>query len=176
ISPPISPPGSPSDTAGQAGADGIRGAWQPHHARFYYYGVTVSYTCEALEDQVRRILLYLGARGDLTISARGCARGPDRPSHNAWVETDFYAPAPAADGRATGNAAAQWARIELTPHHPGFMGNGDCELVQDMKDLVVNNFNARDLAYTTDCFPHELSIDGFAVKGQTLKMTAPTSG
>jgi hypothetical protein len=49
------------------------------------------------------------------------------------------------------------------------MGDGDCELIQAMKDLVTKNFSLRDLEYRTDCVPHELMMDGFAVKGQALR-------
>jgi hypothetical protein len=55
------------------------------------------------------------------------------------------------------------------------MSDGDCELVQDMKSLVIENCNLRDLDYSASCVPQELSINGFAVKGQTLKVTTPKS-
>jgi hypothetical protein len=48
------------------------------------------------------------------------------------------------------------------------MGDGDCELVAQMRDLISNSFAMRDVQYRTDCVPHEITLDGFAVRGQAL--------
>ena len=58
--------------------------------------------------------------------------------------------------------------VELTPQRPFFMGEGDCELMQGMKDLMTKNFSLRDLRYRTDCFPNAPTPDSFAINGQTL--------
>jgi hypothetical protein len=119
-------------------------------------------------------LTYLGARQDAKVTATGCARGWDAPGRHAWVATDFYVPEPSAGAAA--RVVGQWTPIDLTPRHPFFMGAGDCELVEEMQRLVTQNFNFRDLDYRSSCFPNSLSFDGFAVKGQALKvMAAPSS-
>jgi hypothetical protein len=163
----------PGDDAKQTDTDKIPIAWQHHRTTFSYFGVTVLYSCDGLEEQVRRILLYLGARGDLKVRTRGCPHGPDAPTHNAWVDVDFHAPVPAGGGSAD-TVMAQWTRMELKPRHPSFLSEGDCELMQDMKDLVTGSFTVRDIDYRASCFPNPPSIDGFAVKGLTLKVAAPT--
>ncbi len=56
------------------------------------------------------------------------------------------------------------------------MGQGDCELIQGMKNLITQNFSLRDVEYRTSCFPHDLATDGFAVKGQALRVLPPPSG
>jgi hypothetical protein len=61
----------------------------------------------------------------------------------------------------------------VTPRRPNFMGDGDCELVQGMKDLITKNFSLRDVQYRTDCFPRQITLDGFAVKGQALRAVLP---
>jgi hypothetical protein len=48
------------------------------------------------------------------------------------------------------------------------MGGGDCELVQQMKDLISQSFALRDVTYRTDCVPHEIVLDGYAVSGEAL--------
>jgi hypothetical protein len=53
------------------------------------------------------------------------------------------------------------------------MGDGDCELVQEMKDLITKNFTLRDVQYRADCYPHEVTLDSFAVKVQTLTPLPP---
>lgn len=156
-------------TAASPPTDIVSGVWQHHRVTFTYFGITSLYTCDGLEDQVRQILLHLGARRDAKVQASGCPGPYNTPTHTAWVNVDFYALAPAADAEGSGTVKARWTPLEVTPHRPFFMGDGDCELIQGMKDLITKNFSLRDLEYRTSCVPHELSMDDYAVKGQALK-------
>jgi len=170
--------GSPStclaaETADGAAADRVTGAWQHHAGTINYIGFTALYTCDGLEDRVRLILLHLGARKDMKVSARGCT-GPDTPSQTAWVDADFYTLAPVGAAGGSGAVKAQWTAVEVTPRHPNFMGDGDCELIQGMKDLITKNFSLRDIEYRTSCTPNYFTLDGFAIKGQALRAVPPT--
>ena len=153
---PVTPPG-----------DIVAGSWQRRQVTFNYFGITSLYTCDGLEDQVRRILLLLGARKDVTVYAGGCPGPYNAPSRMAWVKADFYTLAPAAGGSDT--VKARWTALEVTPRRPDFMGDGDCELIQGMKELIIKNFSLRDIEYRTSCVPHEVSMDAYAVRGQALK-------
>jgi hypothetical protein len=160
-----------------AAANLVAGVWQHHKVTINYFGITASYSCDALEEHVRNILLHLGARGDAKVNANGCPRGPEVPSHNAWIETDFYTLAPADPASASaGTVKAYWAPREVTPHQPYFMGDGDCELIEQMKDLISKNFSLRDVQYHTECVPHEIVVDGFSIKGQALVPIAQPDG
>jgi hypothetical protein len=162
-------------TADSPPGDIAAGAWQHHKVSFNYVGFTALYACQGLEDQVRQILLYLGARKDVHVSARGCPGPLDTPSHNASVNADFYTLAPVAGAGASDTVKARWTAFELTPRHPGFMGDGDCELMEGMKDLITKNFSLRDLEYRTDCYPNAVTPDSFAVKAQALRALPQTS-
>jgi hypothetical protein len=159
---------APAGTAAAPG-DVVNGSWQHHQVTFSYYGFTSLFTCDGLEDHVRQILLHLGARKDVTVRASGCPGPYDSPSRSAWVHTDFYTLAPAAGADASGTVKARWTPVEMTPRRPYFMGDGDCELIQAMKDLITKNFTLRDVEYRANCVPHELWIDSYAVKGQALR-------
>jgi hypothetical protein len=148
-------------------ATAIAGTWQHHTMNINYYGITSLYTCYGLEDHVKEILVHFGARKDAKVRATGCAYGPDVPSHTAWINADFYTLAPASDG-APNTVKAYWTRREIGPKRPFFMGDGDCELVDDMKDLISKNFALKDLQYETDCVPHEINLNGFHVKADAL--------
>jgi hypothetical protein len=154
----------------------VTGAWQHHKLTFNYFGFTSLYTCDGLEDHVRQILVHLGARKDLTVTATGCPGPSSTPSPSAWVNTDFYSLAPATDAGGTDTVKARWALLEVTPQRPSFMGDGDCELVQQMKDLITKNFTLRDLRYRADCYPHEVTLNSFAIKAQALRPQAPKAG
>jgi hypothetical protein len=149
-------------------------SWQHREAKFAYVGYTTLYVCDALEDQVRRLLVYFGARPDAKVTVT-CPRGPTVPTQDAVVTTDFHVPVPVdpTDGVATGDPMAQWSALKIDARRPDFMGRGDCELMQAMKDLVTKNFGLRDLEYRTNCFPHDLSLDEFSVTATALKVTVP---
>jgi hypothetical protein len=159
----------PAGDTVSAPADFVTAAWRHHKVAFNYYGITSLFTCDGLEDHVRQILLYLGARKDAKVRASGCPGPFNAPSRSAWVDADFYALAPATDADAANTVKARWTSLDVTPRRPDFMGDGDCELIQEMKDLIIKNFSLRDLRYRADCVPHELSLDSYAIKGQALK-------
>ena len=154
----------------------VAGVWQHHKVTFNYMAFTTLYTCSGLEDQVRRILLHLGARNDAKVRAVGCP-GPNSsiPSRDAWVNADFYSLAPAADSGGSDTVKAHWTALELTPQRPSFMGDGDCELMDGMKDVIIKNFSLRAIDYRTDCVPHQLWVGGFSIKGESLRAVPPAA-
>jgi hypothetical protein len=149
-------------------SDVVSSQWQHHKVKFNYVGFTTLYTCDGLETHVRQILMHLGARKDVHVAATGCPGPGDRPSRTAWVDTDFYALAPA-DASQPDAVQARWTTLSVTPQRPSFMGEGDCELVQEMKPLITENFTLRNVDYRTDCFPREITLNGFSVTGQALR-------
>jgi hypothetical protein len=156
---------SPASPAG----DVVMGTWQHHQVTFTYVGFTAFYTCSGLEDHVRQILVHLGARKDAKVSATGC-RGPiDSPSGSAWVDADFYSLTAADNPVQDGAVQARWTPLRVSPRRPEFVGAGDCELIQGMKDLITKNFSLRNIEYNTSCFPHQVSLAGFEVKGEALR-------
>ena len=40
----------------------VQAAWVPHEFKFLYMGFTSKYSCDGLSDQVRKLLLRMGAR------------------------------------------------------------------------------------------------------------------
>jgi hypothetical protein len=145
----------------------VKAIWQHHTVGFNYYGITALYTCDGLETNIRALLLYLGARKDAKAIARGCPGGPDVPSRNAILETDFYTLTPSDDARDT--VSANWLPVEVSPTRPSFMGRGDCELIDEMKQLILKNFSLRNVSYRADCTPHEVNIDDFTIRAEVLK-------
>ena len=156
-------------------AEVVDAAWQHHRVSFTYVGFTTLYTCDGLEDHVRQILLHLGARKDVHVTASGCPGPFNEPSHSAFVDAEFYALAPAAGAAASATVKARWTALEVTSRHPSFMGDGDCELVQEMKDLITQNFSLRSVEYRTRCFPNDVTLDEFSVKGQALRAVPQVS-
>ncbi len=164
-------------TAGQtaAGASAERSAWKHHHAAFQYYGLTALYTCDGLEDKVKQILLFLGARKDAQVQATGCFRGPNSPSHEAFVTVDFDTLQAAPESSDADIVQAHWAATQVTPRRPQFMDEGDCELVDGMRAVVKEGFSWRGLDYNASCVPYSLTLGGFNVRGEVLRPTVPAA-
>jgi hypothetical protein len=159
--------------AAAGSADALPVAWQHHHTKFAYVGMTTLYACDALESQVKRILTYFGARPDVKVTA-ACSQ-PVLPTRHAVIDVDFYSPA-VAEGSSGDTATGRWTTVELQSGHPHFIDAGDCDLIEDMKALVTGSFALRGLDYSTSCFPNALTLHDFAVKGEALKVTPPTRG
>ena len=164
----------PAATSRPAG-ESVPSAWQHRTAQFHYFAVTTLFSCDGIEDQVRRILGYLGARKDMRVQARECIGGPVAARNTILVYADFYVLAPVADASAAGTVNAQWGALALSSVHPGFMSDGDCELIEDMKTPITQSFSVRGLDYRTDCVPHQVITDSFAVKGELLRIFPPKS-
>ena len=54
------------------------------------------------------------------------------------------------------------------PGRLGSLGNGACELLEQMQNLMIRNFSLRDLDYSTHCIPRELTAGGHAIYGEAL--------
>src|SRR5690348_5714821 len=72
-----------ASAAGAAGTDSgatVSAHWVQKNLNFRYMGFTTHYSCEGLRDNVRQVLLDLGARrSDLHLRSVGCTRGVGQP-------------------------------------------------------------------------------------------------
>jgi hypothetical protein len=172
----VASPGLPaaaeSATAGAA-ATATAAEWHPQRLNFNYSGFTTLYSCDGIEDKVREILLTFGARKDLTVRATGCNEGASRPSRFAWVRAEFNSLTPAADPAAATAVKSAWVKVQIAPHRPNFMGAGECELVEQMREMLQKGFQLRNADFRTTCMPHQVSMADYSVTAEVLKSTAP---
>jgi hypothetical protein len=147
--------------------------WHPQQMTLSYSGFTTLYSCDGIEDKVREILLTFGARKDLTVRASGCNQGSTMPSHIAFVRAEFNTLAPATDPASAAAVKSTWVKVEIAPNRPNFMGAGECELVEQMKDMLQKGFKLRNADYRTSCVPHQVSMADYSVTAEVLKSTAP---
>lgn len=143
--------------------------WNHDTAKFNYFGFTSHYTCDGIEGKVEQILRLFGARKGAKVRATGCERGPGHPSPNAWLEVEFDAPAVGAGASPADTFSARWTKLEVAPNRPFDIGAGDCELFEQMRDVLTKNITTKDLAYEAHCVPHQTSLGAFSIKGQVLK-------
>jgi hypothetical protein len=151
----------------------VTATWEHHHANFTYIGITALYSCDGLETNIRSLLLYLGARKDATVRARGCPRGSSVPERTAILDLDFYSLSPRTDAQGGNGVQARWVPVQVRPRQPSFVGNGDCELIDELRDILSKNFSLRELSYRTDCVPHQVNVNDFGIKADALKPLPP---
>jgi hypothetical protein len=152
---------------------GSAAQWRTQTLKFNYSGFTTRYTCDGLEDKVRDILMTFGARKGVKVRATGCSDGPNRPSKFAWVSAEFSSLVPAADPAAADNIKSEWSKVQLAPNRPMYMGGGECELVEQIRDLLQKGFTLRNADFRTSCVPHHISVADYAVSAEVLKPIAP---
>jgi hypothetical protein len=77
-------------------------------------------------------------------------------------------PGPGAAGEDT--VQALWQVVAISPNRPFSMGEGDCELVEQMKPMVEKAFALREADYRTSCVPNTLSMNAYSLKASVLKL------
>lgn len=169
----------PADTAPQSAP--VNARWVSRKLHYVYQGFTAHYTCDGLQDAVKRILLQLGVReSDLVVKRSGCTRleGPE-PSPGVNATFSVLEPADSGDKGAANSQsqsqaiAARWESVTIQASTPTRDNAGGCELIEDVKKHFVPLFATRDLKYTSDCFPHTQSLLGANLKVDVLRAVKP---
>jgi len=166
---------------GPAAADASEGGtqpggyavWTPKQLRFTYQGFTSRYSCDGLRDKVKALLLKLGARKDLQVTETSCSGDPGRPNPFPGVTVKMHVLEPA-NGREYDPAAppvpAHWRMIDVTrwdARNP-LDAAGDCELIEQVKSRILPLFTTRNVDYTSNCIPFQLSVGGTRLKAEVL--------
>lgn len=146
-------------SAAAAAPESIQAVWVPRRVTFIYQGFTTHYSCEGLHDQLREMLSKLGAR-DLVIRPYGCTRlvGPEQ-APGARVSMQVLVPVSTVhDGKAGRAIAAHWHNVVLLGPSAGLDAQSNCELIEQFKERFLPLFTARDIRYSSNCVPHQLTL------------------
>jgi hypothetical protein len=156
-------------------AEGEPGTWQNHETELDYMGFTTTYSCDGLQTKLELLLRQLGARQDAKVNAFGCDRGFGVPSRFARATLKFATLQPdTATATATAVAGASpavpgsWRQVELAPHRPFGLEDGDCELMEQFRDKVLPLFATRALQNRTQCVPHQDTGGPFSLQLQVF--------
>lgn len=157
-------PAATADTGAGAGADSGPGVWQDHQIELAYLGFTSRYSCDGLQSKLQLLLRQLGARADAKVTAFGCDRGFGTPSRFPRATMKFATLQPVDGGNGTpaaapGSSAAPvtgvWRAVQLAPHRPFDLEDGDCELMEQFRDKVLPLFATRNQQLNLTCVPHQ---------------------
>ncbi len=161
---------APSRPAGTEGGAPVSAVWKEQHVSFFYMGRTSRYSCDGLRDKVRAMLLELGARRDLSITAVGCEDAAKRVLHIVFSAPAL--PQAAAKPLRAEDLAAVNARFEpftITSDAFRNMGAADCELVEEFAHQVLPKLATRNLKQDITCVPYQQSGGRFLVRGEILR-------
>lgn len=168
------------EAAPGTGSSAEPGIWQDHQIELAYIGFTSHYSCDGLQSKLELLLRQLGARADAKVSAFGCDRGFGTPSRfpratmkfatlqPANAESVAAAVTPAATPVAT-PVAGVWRSVQLAPHRPYTLDDGDCELMEQFRDKVLPLFATRDQQLKLTCVPHQ-DIGPFSLQMQVFAL------
>lgn len=174
----------------------VNAVWVEREVTFTYMPLTSYYSCDGLRDKVRWILTELGARPGFKVVARGCVE-MQGPEIMPGVKILAAFPAPATPellaqlaseaskrelaARATGKpdpvaeATAQFpARVRRVEFKSGVssfdeLQDGDCELMEQMRDRVFGRLGARVVEDQLHCVPRRVSIGAVRMTVEVLE-------
>jgi hypothetical protein len=164
------------------------GVWQDHQIELAYLGFTSHYSCDGLQSKLELLLRQLGARADAKVTASGCDRGFGTPSRfpRATMKFATLQPVDGGDGAVAAAATAAptaaaapatsatpvagvWRAVQLAPHRPFNLEDGDCELMEQFRDKVLPLFATRDQQLKLTCVPHQ-DIGPFSLQMQVFAL------
>jgi hypothetical protein len=144
-------------------------AWVQKEVNFRYAGFTTKYSCDGLQDRIRRFLLQLGARDDLKMAGYGCV-GVNAPETSPGVRIVMHVlqPASATSGQ---TVAAHWKSVDLLSARDlrdPLDAALDCELIAQLKRDVLPLFAARHVDYRATCSVHTPLVGATRLKADVL--------
>jgi hypothetical protein len=145
--------------------------WTPKEVQFTYMGFTTYYSCDGLRDDIREMLLQLGARkSDLKVSEQPCSGDPDRPNPfpGVKIKMSVLTPAPSTESDVSHMVQAQWKTVKLPYRLSGINAAGQCELLEQFKQKVLPLFTTRNVDLVATCVPHQLSPLGTKLQADVL--------
>ncbi|MEJ0008657.1 MAG: hypothetical protein WDM77_20430 [Steroidobacteraceae bacterium] len=157
--------------------------WVERKLDYTYMGFTAKFSCDGLRDNVRDVLLALGARKqDLKIQSRGCTRleGAE-PFPGVSAQFSVLVPVTPDEIGKVGSASAsatQWKTVDLVKLNRSGRDTAPCELLEQLKVKALPLFTSRNLKFNSSCVPHEehLGEIQFAVDVLQAVPAAPAVG
>ena len=148
--------------------------WTVKQLRFVYMGFTSKYSCDGLQSKVRDVLLQLGARkSDLQVHQYGCTSDAGKPDPFPAVAGQFSVLEPVTDTAVVAPdemVPAHWTTVKLRLDTTGdpLDHAGQCELLEQIKHSILPLIPTRNLAFSSNCVPHQLNIPGAVLSVEVM--------
>jgi hypothetical protein len=128
------------------------------------------YACDDLWYKFRDVLKSLGANPEMKVTPYRCGRGAGELAHSPRVELYFKLPEALTGDQARWHELyASTARVSLEPGAPASFSGSDCELMRQIKDVLLPVLPARVIAYRLSCQAPPRHGPDFILTIQTLR-------
>jgi hypothetical protein len=186
--------GAAAPAAGAAEGPVVDAVWVERDIFVTYMAFTSYYSCEGLRDKVRWVLKELGARPDFKVTTRGCIRlsGPEvmpgvrivaalpvEATPEVLAEIASGASKRELESRATGKALAEpeatarfpalRRRIEFRSQMNGPLEDGDCELIEQLRDQLIVPLGAKIIENSVRCAPRQVTLGAVRLTVEVLQ-------
>jgi hypothetical protein len=149
---------------------GQPGVWVPHNLIVSLRGLPRPYSCDELWYKFHDVLLAIGARPTMRILAYRCDSSPGDRSRSPAVELKFEFP------DKVHGPEARWATVsvgtkavQIGPGQPPSIDSGDCELVKQMTENLLESLPVQIVASDLVCSgPRQRVHSRFGVTARVL--------
>jgi hypothetical protein len=159
-----------------ATADTQPARWRPYALIVDLSDLPKDYSCDDLWYKFRDVLKSLGANPQMTIRPYRCGHIKGESARSPRVELFFKLPEPLTAKEASWHDMyASSAKVKLEPGMPRSFTDSDCELMRQIKDVLLPALPARVVAYRLSCEAPPRHGPDFSLTVQTLRPIATVS-
>lgn len=145
----------------------VEAQWKVYQVRFRFVGQATHYTCDGIEQTLKRLLRLLGARDDLRVEARCISR--NQVERFQRVNMAFALPVPADKSDLSAEIIpAEWRQVRLGGVSSRYLDEGDCELVEQFERQVLPELNVRNDGRKVRCVPYRREFNRINVRMTAL--------
>ena len=151
----------------QAQVGSVEAQWEPYQIRFRYNGQSSLYTCQGLEQTLKKLLRIIGARDDMRVEAR-CS-GFNRVERFQRVNMAFALPVPADKTDLSAEVIpAEWRQVRVSGVSSRYLDDGDCELVEAFERQVMPQLQIKNPGKKVRCVPYRQEFNRFNLRINAL--------
>lgn len=144
------------------------GLWTAHDMVIRLNDLPRAYSCDDLRERFHDVLLALGARPQVTVSAYAC--GPE--GYSPRVRLQFSLPARVLQAHALEVRQAQPRIVRLGPGTPRSWTAADCELMRQVKDQLISQLSPKVVSFSLACLAPPVNSEHYNV---TVQVVTPAS-
>ena len=146
----------------------LEAQWQAYQVRFHFIGQSSAYTCDGIESTLSRLLKLLGARDDIRVEAS--CYSSNKPERILRVKLAFALPVLAdKTDIAAEIIPAQWQEVKIIGTQSRYLGEGDCELLEQFQRQVLPLLQIRNLKNKIRCIPYRQNYNSSRAHYSVLK-------
>ena len=147
--------------------DAVEAQWEVYQVRFRYTGMSSHYTCQGMENTLKRLLRLIGARDDMRVEAR-CSSF-SRVESFQRVNMAFALPVPREMADISAEVfPAEWRVVKVSGVSSRYLDDGDCELLEEFERQVMPLLNVQNTGRKIRCVPYRREFNRVNLRVKAL--------